>query len=119
VCHIIRHERSGIGCEVDLMSRRSAVAKAMIALAAMLAAADAAAQTHHGTGTVRAVLPRVHRLVVDAGDIPGYMPAMEMSYPVEPAGLLDGLKRGDRIEFDIDAKNATITHIRVIGGGSR
>jgi Cu/Ag efflux protein CusF len=115
VCHIIRHERSGIGCEVDLMSRRSAVAKAMMALAAMLAAADAAAQTHHGTGTVRAVLPRVHRLVVDAGDIP----AMEMSYPVEPAGLLDGLKRGDRIEFDIDAKNATITHIRVIGGGSR
>jgi Cu(I)/Ag(I) efflux system periplasmic protein CusF len=96
------------------MSRRSAVAKAMMALAAMLAAA-----THHGTGTVRAVLPRVHRLVVDAGDIPGYMPAMEMSYPVEPAGLLDGLKRGDRIEFDIDAKNATITHIRVIGGGSR
>jgi Cu/Ag efflux protein CusF len=92
------------------MSRRLAVAKAMMALAAMLAAA-----THHGTGTVRAVLPRVHRLVVDAGD----MPAMEMSYPVEPAGLLDGLKRGDRIEFDIDAKNATITHIRVIGGGSR
>ena len=93
----------------------SIVAKAVIVLAAILAAADAAAQTFHGTGSIRAVLPRVHRLIVDAGEIPGYMAAMEMSYPVEPASLREGVKRGDRIEFDVDSRNATITALKVIG----
>jgi Cu/Ag efflux protein CusF len=95
----------------------SAGAKAIIGLVATLVASGAAAQTYHGTGTVRAVLARAQRLVVDTGDIPGYMAAMEMVYRVEPASLLDGLKLRDRIEFDIDAKTATITRITVVGAG--
>lgn len=104
----------------------SALAQAAIVLAVILAASSAAAQTHHGTGAaqtyhgtglVRAVLLRVHRLIVDSDDIPGYMAAMQMSFPVEPANLLDGVARGDKIEFDVDGKTATITRIKVIGAG--
>ncbi len=99
------------------MRASAASVRAMIGLAAILAASGAAAQTYHGSGTVRAVLTRAQRLVVDAGDIPGYMAAMEMVYRVEPASLLDGLKPRDRIEFDIDGKTATITRIKVVGAG--
>ncbi|HEY1545775.1 MAG TPA: copper-binding protein [Xanthobacteraceae bacterium] len=103
----------------------SALARAAIVLAVIAASGAAAqtdhgtgaAQTYHGTGLVRAVLLRVHRLIVDSEAIPGYMAAMQMSFPVEPAGLLDGVARGDKIEFDIDGKTATITRIKVIGAG--
>jgi len=90
---------------------------AAIAGLAALTGAAAAAEIYHGSGTVTAVLPRVHQLVIDAGDIAGYMSAMEMNYAVDPARWLDGLKAGDRIEFDIDAKTLAIVRITVIKAG--
>jgi Cu/Ag efflux protein CusF len=97
--------------------RGSAARAAAIAGLAALTGAAAAGEIYHGSGTVTAVLPRVHQLVIDAGDIPGYMSAMEMNYAVEPAGLLDGLKAGDRIAFDIDGKTLAIVRITVIKAG--
>ena len=107
---------TSIGCG-DRRVRALARAAAIAGLAALAGAAAAVAQTYHGSGTVTAVLPRVHQLVIDAGDIPGYMAAMEMNYAVEPARLLDGLKAGDRIEFDIDGKTLAIVRITVIRAG--
>jgi hypothetical protein len=40
-----------------------------------------------------------------------------MNYAVDPARWLDGLKAGDRIEFDIDAKTLAIVRITVIKAG--
>jgi Cu/Ag efflux protein CusF len=42
------------------------------------------------------------------------MSAMEMSYPVAPQSLLNGLNMGDKIRFTIDAAQSTVTSIEVI-----
>ena len=39
---------------------------------------------------------------------------MEMSYPVTPPTLLNGLNAGDKISFTIDAGKSTITAIEVL-----
>ena len=64
-----------------------------------------------------AALPRVNRLIVSHPEIKGFMPAMEMSYPVSAPKLLEGLKSGDQIEFTIDAASSTITEVKVIAAG--
>jgi Cu/Ag efflux protein CusF len=80
-----------------------------------LCGTGAAAQTYHGSGTVTGIVAPARQVVIDAGDIPGYMAAMEMAYQVDAASLLSGLKTGDRIEFDIDAATHAIVRIKVIG----
>ena len=42
------------------------------------------------------------------------MAAMEMSYPVAPASLLNGLNPGDKIGFTIDTGKSAIVAIDVI-----
>ena len=41
------------------------------------------------------------KVVVDAQDIPGFMGAMTMPYPVKDAGLLDKLASGDQITAQV------------------
>jgi Cu/Ag efflux protein CusF len=109
-CHVATHEKVG-------MAGRLVVGRGGERLAQTGATAPPAAPAEaifRGTGTVIAVLPRLDRLIVSHQEIKGFMPAMEMSYAVEPAGLLDGLHRGDRIEFSINGANATITAVTVI-----
>jgi Cu/Ag efflux protein CusF len=72
------------------------------------------AKSYEAVGTVVGALPRGGRLIVDHEEIKGFMAAMEMSYPVTPPSLLNGLNAGDKIQFTIDGGNSTITSIRVI-----
>jgi len=39
---------------------------------------------------------------IDHEDIKGLMPAMQMPFHVKDKGLLEGIKRGDRIEFTVE-----------------
>ena len=87
------------------------------AVVAALLCPAAAGQIFHGTGTVVAALPRLNRLIVNHPEIKGFMPAMEMSYAVSAPTLLEGVKAGDEIEFDVDAGSSTITRVKVIGAG--
>jgi FtsP/CotA-like multicopper oxidase with cupredoxin domain len=106
-CHVPTHERMG-------MAGRLIVGRGGVKVAqAAPVAPGAPAQTFTGTGTVIAAVPRVNRLIVDHGEIKGFMPAMEMSYAAKP-GVLDGLSAGDRIEFTIDGATSTITAAKVI-----
>jgi manganese oxidase len=109
-CHVATHEKMGMGGR--LIVGRGGEAKVEVAQAEP--APGAAAKSFQGVGTVVAALPRLGRLVVNHPEIKGFMPAMEMSYAVEPAGLLDGLKHGDKIEFTIDGPSSTITAVKVI-----
>ncbi len=43
------------------------------------------------------------------------MGAMEMSYMVTPATLLEGLKAGDKVRFTIDADQRAIVDVVTIG----
>ena len=71
-------------------------------------------QHRAGVGVVIATVPRVGRLIVNHEEIKGFMAAMEMSYPVAPPSLLDGLNPGDKIGFTIDPAKSAIIAIEVI-----
>lgn len=64
-----------------------------------------------GEGTVIAVVPSSEQIVVDHGDIKGFMAAMTMGYKVNPPTLLDGVNAGDAIRFTIDPQQKAIVTI--------
>jgi len=64
-----------------------------------------------GTGKVIAVVPSSGQLVVDHGEIKGFMDAMTMGYRVDPPSLLEGLKSGDNIRFTIDTQKKAIVKV--------
>jgi Cu/Ag efflux protein CusF len=56
-------------------------------------------------------VPNASQIVVDHGEIKGFMEAMTMGYRVDPASLLAGLKQGDRVRFRIDVRRRAIIEI--------
>ena len=72
---------------------------------------EARAQSVTGEGTVIAVVLAKAQLVVEHGDIPGFMGAMTMGYPVNPPSLLHKLTVGDAVRFTIDTKQKAIVRI--------
>jgi Cu/Ag efflux protein CusF len=64
-----------------------------------------------GEGTVIAVVPTNQQLVVEHGEIKGFMGAMTMGYKVAPPSLLDKLKAGDMVRFTIDTQHQAIVKI--------
>ena len=64
-----------------------------------------------GEGKVVAAVPSSSQVVVEHGEIKGFMDAMTMGYRVEPPSLLDGLKPGDQVRFTIDVPKKTIVKI--------
>jgi len=74
-------------------------------------AAAAAQQTVEGEGKVIATVPNAGQLVVEHGEIKGFMAAMTMGYRVEPPSLLEGLEAGDKVRFTIDVPSNAIIKI--------
>ena len=74
-------------------------------------AAAAAPQTVEGEGKVVATVPSSSQIVVEHGEIKGFMEAMTMGYRVDPPSLLEGLKFGDKGRFTIDVPNKVIIKI--------
>jgi protein SCO1/2 len=73
-------------------------------------------------GTVLAINRDSRRLVVQHGDIPGFMPAMTMPYPVASAENLNRLETGDRIRAEVVVEGAGsgyLEHVTVIGHAPR
>jgi mono/diheme cytochrome c family protein len=64
-----------------------------------------------GEGTVIAIVPANQQLVVEHGEIKGFMAAMIMGYKVAPPSLLDQLKAGDTVRFTIDTEAQAIVKI--------
>jgi Cu/Ag efflux protein CusF len=64
-----------------------------------------------GEGKVVATVPSSGQLVVDHGEIKGFMGAMTMGYPVEPSSQLEGLKPGDQVRFTIDVPKKMIVKV--------
>lgn len=74
-----------------------------------------AKRLYEGVGVIVAVLPRKSRLVLDHEEIEGFMAAMEMSFMVTPATLLQGVKPGDEVRFTIDADKRAIVEVTPVG----
>ena len=64
-----------------------------------------------GEGEVIATVPKASQLVVEHGEITGFMEAMTMGYRVDPVSLLAGLKQGDKVRFTIDVQRRAIVGI--------
>lgn len=58
------------------------------------------------TGVVAAVNADREVIELVHEDIPGYMPAMQMSFPVASPDLLEGLRMGDQVNFHLRVTNA-------------
>jgi Cu/Ag efflux protein CusF len=68
-------------------------------------------QTVVGEGKVVATVPNSSQIVVEHGEIKGFMEAMTMGYRVDPPSLLEGLKFGDQVRFTIDVPKKAIVKI--------
>jgi Cu/Ag efflux protein CusF len=58
-------------------------------------------EIYHGTGRVTATNPKFPSIEMDHDEIPGLMPAMRMEFFVQNQTMLNGLKRGDKVEFTL------------------
>jgi Cu/Ag efflux protein CusF len=64
-----------------------------------------------GEGEVVATVPKASQIVVEHGEITGFMEAMTMGYRIDPASLLTGLEQGDKVRFTIDVQRRAIVAI--------
>jgi Cu/Ag efflux protein CusF len=64
-----------------------------------------------GKGKVIAVTSEKQELVLEHGEIKGFMEPMTMGYQVSSPSLLKGLKPGDQVHFTIDKNKSVITKI--------
>lgn len=69
----------------------------------------------HGVGVVTEIDAASGALTLDHEEIKGLMPAMVMMYRVKSPELGQGLRIGDRIGFDLDAKSYTILSVTPLG----
>src|SRR5262245_32335478 len=71
-------------------------------------------QTVVAEGKVVATVPNASQIVVEHGEIKGFMDAMTMGYRVDPPSLLEGLKSGDKVRFTIDVPKKAIIKIEKV-----
>jgi Cu/Ag efflux protein CusF len=64
-----------------------------------------------GKGKVIAVTQEKQELVLEHGEIKGFMEPMTMGYKVSSPSLLKGLKPGDQVSFTIDKNKSVITKV--------
>jgi Cu/Ag efflux protein CusF len=64
-----------------------------------------------GEGKVIATVPSANQLVLEHGEIKGFMEPMTMGYRIEPSALLEGLQSGDQVRFTIDVPKKTIVKV--------
>ena len=67
-----------------------------------------------GIGVVTATDSTTGSLTVNHQEIGGLMPPMEMLFRVSPRSLSDGVRPGDKIEFQLENKTYTIRDLKVI-----
>lgn len=80
-------------------------------IAAALSAQPAAAQLStmvEGTGEITAIDQRARRLTIKHGDIPGFMGAMTMEYPMTRDVRMQDYKIGQAVRFTIRRRNGVI-----------
>jgi len=62
-------------------------------------------------GKVIAVVPQSQEIIIEHGEIKGFMDAMTMGFKANPTSLLKTVKAGDKVRFAIDTEKRAITKI--------
>lgn len=73
-----------------------------------------ASKTAVGEGEVVAAVPNSGQIVLEHGEIKGFMEAMTMGYRIDPPSLLAKVKPGDKVRFTIDVERRVITEIETL-----
>ncbi len=60
---------------------------------------EAEVQTFEGTGVVKNITPSKSHIIIEHEAIPGFMNAMTMPFRIEDQAVLEGVARGDSIDF--------------------
>jgi Cu/Ag efflux protein CusF len=70
-------------------------------------------------GRVEGIDLNLRTVAVRHGEIPGFMPAMTMDYPIDNHSLLQRLSPGDEITATVYAGDPTLHDVRVTGHNSK
>ena len=97
--------------DIPAVRQPSAVAAISPAAPGTRPAEQAPSERVVGEGEVVATVPNASQIVVEHGEIKGFMEAMTMGYRVDPPSLLAGLKEGDKVRFTIDVPRRAIVAI--------
>ncbi len=65
-------------------------------------------QTYKSVGVIKKVDAENGKITIDHEDIAGYMSAMEMTEPVSDKKMLESVKIGDKVEFEIERTGSKI-----------
>lgn len=74
-------------------------------------------QLYKSVGVIKKIDAESGKLTIDHEDIPGYMTAMEMNEAVSDKKMLEAIKIGDKVEFEIERTGSAllITKLTKIG----
>lgn len=72
---------------------------------------------YQSKGVVKKIDIENGKLTVDHETIPGYMEAMEMTEPVKDKAMLENIKVGDKIDFEIERIGSNVTYTKLTKTG--
>lgn len=71
-------------------------------------------RTYEGRGSVIQLDQDEKRVTLSHGDVEGVIPAMTMDYDVESLELLQGLKPGDRVRFQLSPRGFDFVVVEIL-----
>jgi protein SCO1/2 len=100
------------------MSRVARVMAGVALLGALGCSRAEPAKRYQLSGQILAVRPQTREVLIKHGDIPGFMPAMTMTYTVRDAALLDGRAPGDLVTATlvVGEGDAPASHLEALTG---
>lgn len=96
---------------------RRAIATSILVLLVLACARKPEGRRYELRGQVLSVRPERREIVIRHEEIPGFMPAMTMPFPVKDEALLEGRMPGDRVEATlvVTDENAWIERLAKVG----
>jgi len=96
-------------------ARRAAIAWILLSFATTARAQQSEpTKLYHGDGVVTAI-EGADSLTINHQPIEGLMPAMEMTFKVNPPSLTKNVHPGDKIRFSVEGKTYVIRELKVTG----
>ena len=71
-------------------------------------------QIFQAEGTVTGIDRRAREVTIDHGEIPGFMSAMQMTFPVGDPKILEGLNTGEKVDFEIEKRGSEVAVTKII-----